>query len=393
MRFLVKVCLVVILSFCGVAKAADSFGTSSLDASPDGSNAADVYRAAIAAQQQLSPADQAAIQKGYVAGMTPDAAQSLHVSIQPIMDLLRKARSIGNADWGPVPSTQEMDKARGKETVGRQGLSRLTHWEATYLFKTDPAAAVNALAIEEAIGRTDVPNALNLMVQAGIRVYAIRLLDQHIADIPQSADADIRYIVDPHAVLDCVKTAFVGESAPDVQQLAEYNNPATHNNSYIQKQIESGGLGQLDPKTINDEIHWEAALDDQLPGTFAETEEQFEEWMNKASQEVPKNPISPTTLLHKTGVVYRVRLAMVYSGMLDAALALEWGQKGRAASIIDPCTLRPFIFKPVQGGTEIDSPMRDIVPTQVKSKTFDEMFVIPKDGPRVHLLVPPPMVH
>jgi len=205
-----------------------------------GVNAADLYRSAMDMYGQLTTAEKDMLSSGNLPSNA--AAADLHANLQPIMDTLRSARTADYSDWGPPPASLSENDARAQVTTGRQMLATITQWEAAWSFKTDPAIAVGDIAAQEAIARSDVPHQLGLLVQAGIHISGIRLLNRHVADIPQSSASDIQYIVDPAAQGRCIESAFNGKAAPESKFIADYGNPATRTDSYIQKLIDENHL-------------------------------------------------------------------------------------------------------------------------------------------------------
>lgn len=322
-----------------------------------GVNAADLYKQGIGLYDQLTGEE-----KDILAGRgsPPDAATpaALHAKLQPIMVVLSNARNADYTDWGPVAATIEGDAAEGAALGGLQNLSRVTHWEASYRFKNDPAGAVDDVATQEAIARSDISGMFGLIVQAGIHMSAIHLLEQNAAAIPSSAAADITYIVDPAALAQIFRKGATGEASMLASELKEYADPARRAGSYLQKLITAAhNVVDPGPKSVISQMQWIVSIERALPATFGQSQAGFRLWWNQAAADAAPMPLAAEVLKTLAQVIWRERVVAVEAAMLNAALALEWKDQARFNAIIDPATGKPFTCTRTPGGFELSSPM------------------------------------
>jgi hypothetical protein len=352
-------------------------------------NAADLYREAAGLYTQFTPGEKDIL---FNRAPQPDPAQAeaLHGALQPIMALLKSARKADYSYWGPAPVSLALDSARSADFTGRQDLSHVTHWEASYVFPGDPAGAVEDLAAQEAIGRSDVPNLLGLLVQAGIHMNAMKLLEKNAASIPSGAAGDISYIVDPAAAERIFEKGMDGEASIIQLRLKEYADPATRDGSYLQKLITDRRDIDPDPKKVISEIEWLAEMERALAPTFTEPEAQFQQWWKRKVLEAAAMPVANGALKAVEMVTSRARIAAVETAMLDAGLALEWNNEARLKTTIDPSTGKPFTWTKTAGGFEIDSPMLNPYARKPPASPAPDPFAPLEGGDPMKLVIPSP---
>jgi hypothetical protein len=336
-----------------------------------GVNAADLYRQAMGLCAQLTGEE-----KDILAGRVsePDAAKvdALHAKLQPMMAILRSARNADYTDWGPVATTIEGDAARGTALGGLPSLSRITHWEASYRFKSDPAGAVDDVVTQEAIARSDISDTSGLIIQSGIHMSAIRLLEQNAPTVPSSAKTDIAYIVDPAALAQVFRKGVTGDASNLAIELKAYADPARRGGSYLQKLITADhDVVDPGPKSVMSQMQWIASVEQALPATFGQSQAGFRAWWNQAAADAAPMPLAADVLKALAQVVWRERVVAVEAAMLNAALALEWKDQARFNAIMDPSTGKAFTCTRTGGGFELSSPMLN-------------PFIRSNSGPMVH---------
>ncbi len=104
----------------------------------DGINGADLYKRAIDLYSGLTDAEKEML-KSLKKKPEQEAAAALYKRIQPIMDLLRKARMANYADWGLGPMTVATNL--GPQIDIERNLTSVALWDSSYRFSSDPDGA------------------------------------------------------------------------------------------------------------------------------------------------------------------------------------------------------------------------------------------------------------
>jgi len=324
-----------------------------------GVNAADLYEEAATLYGHLTDADKAMFSPR-TENLDPKAAAALYAKIQPILDLLRRARNADYVDWGPIPLDPVGWSAQMEEFNEIQRLASLAIWEADVRFKSDPAGAVGDIAAVEAIGRSNASNLIGLLVQIGVHMSAIKHLEQHVPIIPPAAAPDLATVLSPSALEQSFKSGMNGEASMHQAHLDEYANPATRQGSYLQKMLDlSHSPSDPGSKQVTTELEWLKRTDEEIGTHLLEPEVQFQQWWSGKVAEAATMPLAVDGLQATKSVVTRAREVAVATAMLNAAIALERNDQPRFKSILDPSTGQPFNYTKTINGFQLDSPTLD----------------------------------
>ena len=316
-----------------------------------GVNAADLYRNAMGLYAGLTDAEKNLL-KHWREKQDPKSAAALYAKIQPIMDLLRSARKADYVDWALEPMTLEDSSNKAAQLTQTQHLAVLAAWDSNYRFQSDPDGAVGDVAAMEAMGRTANGNLIGLLVEEGIHGMGITVLAQNAGSITGAAGPDLGYIVNPASAGQSFQDGMDGEAAMLQAELDDYANPATRNESYVQRWVSSLSMT---PQEAESEMEWTMQMEEELGKTLMEPQAQFQQWWTQKLSEAPSMPLIKISIQAVAGVRTSAQASLAQSAMLEAGLALEQNDKAGFQAILDPVSGRPFTYKQPANGFQLAS--------------------------------------
>jgi hypothetical protein len=320
----------------------------------EGTNAAEFYKQAIGLYNQLTD-DEKNMLRHPRDKQDPKVAAALYAKIQPIMDLLRKARKADYADWGLGPMTLENSTNKTAQYTSAQQLAVLAIWDSTYRFQSDPDGAVGDLAAMEALGRSEDDSLIGLMVENSIHSGAMWLLAQNAGGITSAAGPDLAEIVNPAAVQQSFQIGLDAEASMLQSALDEYANPATRNGSLIQKWT---SLGALSGEQAVSDLEWLEQTEQALGTDLQESNAQFQQWWAQKQAQAASMPLVGTALSNLANVRAQSQMSVAWNAMLAAGMALEQNNQAQFQSIPDPSTGQPFTVTQTATGFQLGSAMQ-----------------------------------
>jgi hypothetical protein len=292
--------------------------------------------------------------------MDPAAAAALYAKLQPIMDMLRRARNADYVDWGQGPLTI------GTSMTGRvqqaKELSQVALWESSYRFQSDPDGAVSDLAALVALGRDETDSMLGLVFENGFRTDAINLIAQNAGGISAAAGPDLADIINEEAARQSFENGMNGDVSELHASLAQYPNSAPP--------LSPGDPPMSHAQFASAVVFFETA--DRAIGSAAlEPPGPFQQWWTQELGEAAALPEGETALKAQEVVIRREQASLVEDAMLAAGIALEKGDQAQFQSIVDPSTGQPFTYTQTASGIQLGSP------TQYQGKPVSLTFSIP----------------
>jgi len=316
-----------------------------------GTNGADLYKQAMGLYAGLSE-DEKDMLKHWRDRPDPKAAEALHLKIQPIMELLRRARKADYVDWGMGPMSFDDMSDRSGQYRAVQALAALASWEATCRFGSDPSGALADLAAMEAMGRSEADSAVGLMVEDGIHFLGMNVMAYSASSITNADDPNLAYVLDPAAVARAFQTGLRGEATMVQAGLGAYADLATRKQTTIQKWVTSG---TVTPQEVVSQMQWLSQTEQALAYTLKEPDGQFQQWWNRKLAEAASMPLASSALSAMGDIRTLAVASMAESAMLEAGLALEQGDQQGFLAIGDPASGKPFAYKETADGFQLSS--------------------------------------
>ena len=319
-----------------------------------GVNAAELYKDAIGLYSQLTDEEKDILRHRHD---QPDAkgAAALYAKIQPIMELMRRARRADYVDWGIGPVSFENGSIKGAQANGMQGLATLAAWEAGYRFQSDPDGAVSDLAAMEEMGRSGVDSLIGLLVEQGIHSLSVKVLAQNAGLINGAAAPDLADILSA-ATAEKSFQAGLNNEASAMQALVDaYADPATRSGSYIQRWA---GAGSISAEELVSKMEWMVQTDQALATRLMEPDAQFQQWWTQKAAEAAAMPLVSVALPALEKVRTQSQALMAQNAMLDAGIALEQNDQTQFQSINDPASGKPFTYTQTANGFQLGSALQ-----------------------------------
>jgi len=325
-----------------------------------GLNAADLYKQASELYSQLTPAQRAMLMD-WDGKQDPKAAAALFAKIQPIMDLLRRARKAAYVDWGmPPPKLEPLGDDQARFGIVNQ-LGVLAYWEAQYRFQSDPDGAVGDLAARDALAGAGVDDGIGMVLQCGGHENAVILIAQNIAGVASAAEPDLAQFTNPAVSAQAFQSGVDGHASMLQAFLNEYANPATRDEAepFIHALMDSASRkGQpISAGEAVSELQWMESTEQALATTATEPDAQFKPWFSQTRAQAASMPglavVDPFTTIGAMRSV--AQESMAQGQMLAAAIALEQGGQAQFQSIADPYTGQPFTYTQTPTGFKLTS--------------------------------------
>ena len=294
--------------------------------------------------------------------INPDAAAALYAKLQPIMDLLRSARSADYTDWGTgsMKPTSDISVRIGMES----DLATMALWESDYRFQADAPGAVSDLDALEAMGRDNVDSTIGLLIQDRTHSSIVSMLAQNIGSLGSASSSDLSDLLGDAPILQIFQAGMNEETALAQAAMDEYNNPATRSNSFFQK------TGVTPP--TNAEVQSLTQTEQALAGTLQEPDAQFQQWWaQQQAQESSSNTVVSEALAALPVIRAKTQASLVQNAMVQAAVAFNQNGQSGLQSILDPITGQPFTYMQTATGFQLGSTM------QVSGKPVTMTFANP----------------
>ena len=297
-----------------------------------GVNAADDYKKALGLYNQLSRDEKSRLRDWRALG-NPKSAAALYAKIQPIMDLLRRARKADYADWGLGPV--ELRKAM-PELQAIQVLSQTALWESNYRFQTDSDGAVSDLSAMEAMSSSVVEDLIGFLVETGAHAAGIQVLAQNAGSITPGAFTDLAYIMNPAAVQESFQIGMNSEASLQQRDLSTYSDPATRNASELQMLVNSG----IAPDQVKSEVNWMIQTEQALGSTLQEPGAQFQQWWAQVqAQSASMSALVVNPLSTLVSIRAKAQQSLAQASLLSAGLGMlhpDWPQAPSVTGLPKP---------------------------------------------------------
>ena len=310
-----------------------------------GVNAADLYPQAITLYGGLTDAEKKML-GNWKANFQADPA--LYAKIQPVMDLIRRARKADYSDWG-VSDWMENGQRLTAELNAVRRLASLAAWDSNYRFQTDPAGAVNDLAAMQAMGTSIDQNLEGFLIENGIHGIALNVLAQNAASITTAAGPDLLEITSDAAVQQDFQNGLNGDAAGLQTMLTLLSNPSTRS------QAEAFLRAPGSPQEITSEVGWLIQNEQQLAAHFSEPYVQFQQWWSQKIVEPASIPFASQIVQAHSNLIAQAEASIIENRMLSAAGAYEQTGQPQALAATDPATGQPFTYTQTPTGFQLTS--------------------------------------
>ncbi len=329
---------------------------------PPGANAADFYKDAIALFHALTDEEKKALAH-FDPKMDPEKAAALFAKIQPIMDLLRRAKSEATyADWGigllrfdsPMP-----------HIMAAVSLGQVARWSAAYRFPTDAAGALNDLAAESQLGASMADQAMiGMMVSSSFTNSSINLIHDNLGSIPPELMPQVAQMFTASDISADLASGMKAESDSIQNSLKSLNDPAQQEKLARMLQGMPTGNGekmtaaeiQAQLATLPEQAAWLTQVNQDFAQKALLPDAQFQQWWASVQDQAKARPFVSLVLPALNGVRSSLVNASVNRAMLSAGIAVMQSGPAAYATVIDPSTGRPFIYVPTANGFELHSP-------------------------------------
>jgi hypothetical protein len=324
-----------------------------------GTNAVDLYRQATGLYAGLSDNEKAMLAH-WRGRMDPKAAPALYARIQPMMDLLRRARHADYVDWGLGPIPFEDAPANLARLNGERDLAVMALWDSAYRFQTDPDGAVGDLAAMDAMGRGGIDSLIGLLEQNSLHQSALPLLAQNAAAITAAAGPDLADIIGPGAAAQAFQTGMNGEASILQALMDQYADPATRSQaeSVLGMAFTNGNGPAVTPQQMTSGLEWIKQTEEALAPTLTEPQPQFQQWWTQKLTESASMPGAGVMMPGLLNARTAAQATLVEDAMLQAGMALEQNDQTQFESILDPSTGQPFIYTQTTNGFQLGSPLK-----------------------------------
>jgi hypothetical protein len=318
-----------------------------------GVNAAGLYRQAMALYAGLTDEEKSMLNH-WRDKPDPKKDAALYAKIQPIMDLMRRARKADYADWG---LGQTDFSGRGGQFKKEQDLVSLAFWDAAYRFQSDPDGAVGDIAVAEALGRSSDDSLLGLLLSEHFHSGGIWLLAQNAGSITSAAGPDLAYLISPAEAEQSFQNGMNGDVLGHKALLAEYANPLTQGESDIQKWAV---YQSVTPGALVSEFKWMIQTEQALGTTLSEPDAQFQQWWSQKLAEAASMPLATSQALPALEKSRnQMQTVLAEDAMLEAGMALEQNNQAQFQSILDPASGKPFTYTQKASGFQLGSALQN----------------------------------
>jgi hypothetical protein len=332
-------------------------------------NAADLYKQAYALYGQLSANEKDMLTiwrdreptKPPPEITDPDAARALYGKIQPIMELLRRARRADYLEWGtntrmdpPHPPAMDLTSLEKKylEEYLVHTLKEMVIREAGYRFHRDPDGAVGDLAALVAMGRNGSDSRGVLYLAYSIHSDSVELIAKNLGRLTNASGPDLAEITSTATIKQMFEGAMKGEAQALKRELAVYANEATRGDSSIPEWAKEKSVT---PEEVVSELKWAIETEQEAGTMLLATDKEFQIWLHEKRAEAASKLVTDANL----GLLETDR-AVAFScltedALLQAGMALARKDQPGFRSVINPINSKPFQYKRTADGFELST--------------------------------------
>jgi hypothetical protein len=320
-------------------------------------NAATIYQQAFALYDALSK-DEKGLLADWRTNVDASVEAELCEKIRPICDLMHKAGTVTNCDWGVEPLTFE---TKLPFLLFPRPCARAAIWSAAHCRANDPAHATDDLLSALRLGQS--------VSQVGIIGHLVDIAIQGIAFNGVASNLSSLHGVDGQrlaaAITDPVYTQTpsraMNQEANMVARLGDWL--ASLSPEEFETNLAGFGLEGMVPApkitsaAAQDALHQIAALEREMARVLAAgSESEYQTLLRNADELQQSNPLGKLFLPAVFGpFLDKVQRAAITREMLITALAVVQTGTDALQSHPDPATSQPFIYTETADGFELQS--------------------------------------
>jgi hypothetical protein len=333
----------------------------------EGVDAANLYADALVLFAQLTDAEKAMIRKP---GEEVDAEQAakLFEKIQAIMALLRAAAKADYCDWGTGEITFE---TRLPHVSKARDLAKLALWAAGYRFSTDPAGAIDDLAVRAKLGHHLSDTLIGVLVAASIEREANGLLQQHAGSMDATTlDAAASFV--GASTLDAGLARAMLSEMSAVQSMAK-KFPAMNDDERIhlllgfsagdtptpEQRAEAEPLvaSTRDPQRLNAQIEFILSIQGKMADALRLPEAEFQAWWRSVQSSLTEEHALAKWVIPALAVIQpNLQQLRIERTLLTAGADVLRHGPAQAGRYRDPATGGALQYVPTASGFELRSP-------------------------------------
>lgn len=324
---------------------------------PGGVNAADFYKDAYQLYQALSDREKY-ILRHPTEELDAKEAEAFFAKIQPIMELLRRAKNEGTyADWGisaprfdtPVPQIQ-----------AAMELGSLARWNAAYRFDNDPAGALDDLQAQSMLAHSVGNQAmLGTLVAAALDAGAVDLIHDHLAELTPELMQQAAQLMRDDGRGEELTSALAAE-AKALQATAEQMSDPAARRELLDAMAGMAGwtpeMLEAQLPTLKAQADWMAQAEQQFGSEMLRGSSEFAGWWASIQAQAKDRPFAALTIPALDGMHDRYVSVVVDRAMLTEGMSIMQGGPSMAGAVLDPSTGRPFTYVQTATGFELHSP-------------------------------------
>ncbi len=328
---------------------------------PSGNNAADLYKNAFALFNQLTTEEKEIFRSKKE--LNAEDAATLFAKIQPILELLRRAREMPECDWGTGPFGLNTPTP---QVTAAMRLTHVVRWGAEHQFSTEPDAAIDDLLAISHLGRHISGALIGLLAERSIDGISAATLRTHLSSLPESALDRVSELLELRRAVGSITQAFEMEAA-FIHSAVKFMSGPEGNLEKQADQIVSmlpdpsaeGPLRRMvnDPVALAAEEDFMVGIHKQSGAAMLWPEVRFEGWWKsvEASMEGNRHPLAELILPALKEAYIVVQNGRIQTEMLAAAVAVMRNGPEALAAFRDPATEKPFTLVEKPGGFELQS--------------------------------------
>ncbi len=324
---------------------------------PAGKNCADFYKNAFVLFKALTEGDKK-ILRSPREKIEQDKAAALFARIQPIMDILRRAKAEGTySDWGTGPI--HFDTPIPQINIV-QDLARLARWDATYRFPNDPAGGLDDADIQLRLGDSiRAQGLIGTLVAASTDRMTVALIHDNLQSLTPDLMDQAAGLLPSGGTGEEMASAMAQESDAAKAMIDALLDPESRAkmlrgipavSDLKAREIEA----QL--PTIREQGEWIAAIDKQFAAEAMLPDAQFKAWWNEIQAEAVSRPFAAELISSLSSVRGAIFSVAVDRAMLNEGMQILRNGGGAAETVADPTNGRPFTYLPTLTGFELRSP-------------------------------------
>ncbi len=323
---------------------------------PAGVNAADLYKDAFQLLNALSDEEKKIIAHPRDE-VDADKAAALFEKIQPIMDLLRRAKDAEYCDWGVTVHPLRFDTPMPQLNAVVK-LGQLAFWDAGYRFSSDPDGAVDDLATRAHLGRTIGGESwIGFLAGSSFHAGVINLVSENAAKLSPENASQVAEMLDPSTLNEDFRNAVAGVAEMQQSFLDDLSDPQKR-----KKVLDSMGTEDRLQEVLHSpvqnlsaQVKWLQQTEKELPQKAQLPDADINAWWAQVNEQARSQPLASPVLETMKGFLDRYRFNSVNSTMLSAGLAVLQNGAEALASFRDPTNGRAFTFVPTATGFELRS--------------------------------------